>query len=317
MDINRTNYESFFLLYLDRELNVADRQAVENFLQEHADLQKEFSLLQQTIQLPAELVFEQKESLYHREGKRRFIPIYGLRIAAGLALILTAGWYMMTVLKNHEQLLPVLGRKITTPDVNHTQTVTTPIEPPTAGNTRSQNLDQAGPVGENDLTLNNKPERTPQMVKKQKQNGKGSQRNMADDRKIENPDSLVVKAQGLRSEPVQPIPEDGGMAAGHSNTAVELQSSVNYRGTPDPGTATIKAQMPALLVAATGKKDVPDSENSALANGSTENAISVIALNDKHKAIAGFFKKLTRPLPADETADNNKKLRVSVFQFSY
>ena len=54
MDINRNNYETFFLLYLDGELNPAAQAEVENFLSTHADLQKEFSLLQLTIQRPAE-----------------------------------------------------------------------------------------------------------------------------------------------------------------------------------------------------------------------------------------------------------------------
>ena len=52
MEINRNNYESFFLLYLDRELNPSEMAEVEKFLDENADLQKEFSLLQQTILVP-------------------------------------------------------------------------------------------------------------------------------------------------------------------------------------------------------------------------------------------------------------------------
>ena len=44
MDINRNNYETSFLLYLDRELNPAEMLEVEKFLSENADLQKEFEL---------------------------------------------------------------------------------------------------------------------------------------------------------------------------------------------------------------------------------------------------------------------------------
>jgi hypothetical protein len=46
----------------------------------------------------------------------------------------------------------------------------------------------------------------------------------------------------------------------------------------------------------------------------TDNAISVVALNDKNKGITRLFKKLTKRTPVDENA---RKVRVSVFQFSY
>ena len=79
MEINRNNYETFFLLYLDRELNPAEKQEVENFLAENADLQKEFKQLQQTVLAPAEIVFEPKELLFRKEEKRRVIPFYRMQ----------------------------------------------------------------------------------------------------------------------------------------------------------------------------------------------------------------------------------------------
>src|SRR5450631_623884 len=101
MEINRNNYETFFLLYLDGELNGAERTGVESFLKEHADLQKEFSLLQHTVQRPVDTVFEPKELLYRREEKRRVIPVYWTRIAAALIVILTGSWFALGILKNH------------------------------------------------------------------------------------------------------------------------------------------------------------------------------------------------------------------------
>src|SRR5450432_3216344 len=88
MEINRNNYETFFLLYLDGELNGTERTGVESFLREHADLQKEFSLLQHTIQRPSDTIFEPKELLYRREEKRRVISFHWTRIAAAITLIL-------------------------------------------------------------------------------------------------------------------------------------------------------------------------------------------------------------------------------------
>ncbi len=64
MDINRNNYETSFLLYLDRELNPAEMLEVEKFLSENTDLQKEFELLQHTFFLPEEIVYDHKELLF-------------------------------------------------------------------------------------------------------------------------------------------------------------------------------------------------------------------------------------------------------------
>jgi anti-sigma factor RsiW len=65
MHIDRNNYEEFFLLYADQELNPADRAAVEAFVLVHPDLKAELDTILQTL-LPQETVavFSDKESLF-------------------------------------------------------------------------------------------------------------------------------------------------------------------------------------------------------------------------------------------------------------
>ena len=63
MNINRHNYEEFFLLYVDNELSAADRNAVELFVQRNPDLEKELQLLQQSIVTDDTIVFGDKNSL--------------------------------------------------------------------------------------------------------------------------------------------------------------------------------------------------------------------------------------------------------------
>ncbi|HEY2350639.1 MAG TPA: hypothetical protein VGH64_16585, partial [Puia sp.] len=98
MEINRNNYETFFLLYLDRELNPSEISEVDTFLSENADLQKEFSLLRQTIMIPGEAIFDHKELLFREEEKRRVVPFYRTRIAAAVAALILGGWLLTTQL---------------------------------------------------------------------------------------------------------------------------------------------------------------------------------------------------------------------------
>jgi anti-sigma factor RsiW len=63
VNINRHNYEEFFLLFADNELCAADRKAVEIFVAENPDLKKELQLLLQTVSSIDDVVFENKEQL--------------------------------------------------------------------------------------------------------------------------------------------------------------------------------------------------------------------------------------------------------------
>ena len=67
MNINRHNYETFFLLYVDNELCAAERNALELFVKENTDLQEELNRLQQSIVQADDITFNFKNNLLKPE----------------------------------------------------------------------------------------------------------------------------------------------------------------------------------------------------------------------------------------------------------
>lgn len=68
MIINRNNYETFFLLYVDGELSAAEKNSVDIFLQSNSDLQEEMELLQHAVLQPHAVLFGSKNSLLKKEA---------------------------------------------------------------------------------------------------------------------------------------------------------------------------------------------------------------------------------------------------------
>ena len=146
-------------------------------------------------------------------------------------------------------------------------------------------------------------------------------RNRINMKKAENDLSGKIIQYNHLSNPDQRNPAsaedpDGSNLAMQKSSAQELQP-VGLQNDADPKqiSALSGNHSPVLLIAATGTaENVPHvrDENAVLRENEdqTDNAISVVALNDKNKGITKLFKKLTRRTPADENA---RKVRVSVF----
>ncbi|MBA2250730.1 MAG: hypothetical protein H0W12_11135 [Chitinophagaceae bacterium] len=65
MNINRNNYEEYFLLYTDNELSLSKRLLVEEFIKQNPDLEEELLMFQQLVAMPdKDLLLGDKSFLY-------------------------------------------------------------------------------------------------------------------------------------------------------------------------------------------------------------------------------------------------------------
>ncbi|MGI8950746.1 MAG: hypothetical protein ACR2FN_04075 [Chitinophagaceae bacterium] len=98
-EINISNYEEYFLLYFDNELNQTEKQAVEKFLLQHRQFQNEFNLLQQTV-LPLEkMEFIDKSVLLKEEKEpKKIMPVNWLKLSAAAAFIglIAFSWFKIS-----------------------------------------------------------------------------------------------------------------------------------------------------------------------------------------------------------------------------
>jgi len=94
--INETNYEEYFLLYIDNELSSSKKQEVETYILQHPRLQDEFTLLKQAV-LQTEVVrYHNKEELYRREPQRVIrLKLWRMAAAAVFIGVCAVGWWMM------------------------------------------------------------------------------------------------------------------------------------------------------------------------------------------------------------------------------
>jgi hypothetical protein len=67
MNINRHNYESYFLLYIDKELSGAEMRAVEEFVKQNVDLKSELEQWQLSVLQEEECSYGNKEQLFKKE----------------------------------------------------------------------------------------------------------------------------------------------------------------------------------------------------------------------------------------------------------
>ena len=103
--VSMTNYEEWFVLYIDDELNAEQKKAVEEFIAEHPSLKDEFALMQRTQLRPEKIIFPGRESLYKRRT-----PVISVRwrIAAAAILLFVIATTLFITLNKKSSVEPAI-----------------------------------------------------------------------------------------------------------------------------------------------------------------------------------------------------------------
>ncbi len=111
--INETNYEEWLLLYIDNELTSEQKAIADKLIVKYPAIKTELEILQKTkLQPEQQIVFKNKEILYHREEKVRVINLYWRRIAVAAVLLLTVSTAIfLTLNSNDDANTPVAEEK--------------------------------------------------------------------------------------------------------------------------------------------------------------------------------------------------------------
>lgn len=128
-EINTSNHEEQFLLYVDDELDANGKEQVERFVLQHPALQESFTRLKQTRLVPEQILFPNKADLYREEKKeRRVIYMRWQRIAVAAALTGIAV-LLWTIIPQQPTTEPALAQQNNTPAANGNGAaiITTPV----------------------------------------------------------------------------------------------------------------------------------------------------------------------------------------------
>ncbi len=289
MNINRDNYEEYFLLYIDRELSADERQVLESFVRRNPDLEKELERLKQTVAPPPVIVFENKDILVREEKKRRFLPVYWTRIAAALVILLTGAGVMLMIIPSKKRPLNETADQ---------------IKKPAAGENRNQiigkNRDQIEKASSELIADQTKNKTIGKNSAHTEKAGPGmkvdhTKKSETDSKSNEIPDATTSSESAQKSAVLPDLAQQTGM----EETRV-------------PNFESSKLNLPPSTV-----NRQPSTINHQPSTNPDEST-SILVFDNKSKPVTRFFRKLLARSPDDNAvaSNNQKRLSVSIFQFS-
>lgn len=290
--IDAGNYESFFVLYADDELNNEEKAAVEQFVYQHPQYQADFELYLQLKYTPeSAIVFENKESLYRKEEEeRRVIPIRWWRYAAAAAVIVLAGifWLLQPGAGNNgdEPIKTLAG--VTSANNNKTvDTAATPV------------VTNASAVN-NQPVVNNTTAKTPVPVVTNTQTVQNN--NYTTNKNADNNDALAVNTVVNQKTATPEIINTAADRITTNNSTAPVNTSMNIDA------PTVYLNPDANEAAETGNTNV-------YASYAADNKLEVLNTSvSKKTPLRGLLRKATRLL-AHRTDDEGKRKGLLIGSF--
>ena len=274
--INFTNYEEYFLLYADNELNSEDRRAVEAFVVQSERLSKEFSwILQCRLEPDYDISYEGKEDLYRNSRDRKPLFITWYSMVAAAVLMVVGGWLVFRLLNKPS----VTQLKNTTEAVAHVKQP----EP-------TKNIPSAVTPA------------TPQSLENTK---KGTVMEIASLQPRKKSSLLAKNDQEQQAAPVQPDENKTALAArkniepAHQVSMPEKINTAELGSVLNPASDQMLASLshPAVESPAS-QKEPPDQSASQLAftsmTADSEDGINVLTTSSGKNKMRGIFRKVSR-----------------------
>ncbi len=105
--LNKNNYEEFFVLYHDKELSQKEKNDIENFVTQQAELKTEFELIGKAKLTPdTEVIYPDKSGLYRKEKRGKVISISFWRYAVAAVLLGFGLWISVPYFTKHNETAP-------------------------------------------------------------------------------------------------------------------------------------------------------------------------------------------------------------------
>ncbi len=341
MNINRNNYEEYFLLYIDRELNADEQEALESFVRRHPDLEKELDRLKQTVNFPPEIIFDNKDSLLREEKKRRFLPVYWMRIAASLIILLAGAWVMLIIIpsKNTPQGQTADRNIKPARDKNQIKKpspgmITDEVKNAVRGKDSDPAVRSDHAIKADHVVKSDRAVKSDHAIKAAPGMNADQVRNPATDQvKNQVPDLKKNQVPFAKANPhptnqgASQIPNAETNEKNQQSIAVvsqlpdlaqetALPSTINYQPSTIPSTINHQpSTIPSTVLPSTINHQPSTIQPST---NSPDESTSILVFDNKSKAVTGFLRKLLPRSPGDDvvSGSHQKKISVSIFQFS-
>jgi hypothetical protein len=305
--INESNYEEYFLLYIDNELSTAKREEVEMYVLQHPKLQKEFISLKEIILTPEIISYANKEELYHTE-KKRTVYMRPLRFAAAAIFIgaCAIGWWLW---QKPEHINPVA--------VNHQTKIKPQQNIAVKPADTSEQINKQEPMAQQTISSTQNKIAEDKLVAKKK-SSPATQKAKEND--VAEQDQTTQKENIIHNKPIdqnnivkqnrQPAVENNDVAIENSPgkplTVQDNRKEINSVSVqPDENTETSNNNYKVYDVA---YKEINTSDD--------DNSLHVGAFDLNKNKVKNLFKKAKRLLnnKQDNLANDDGKLQVANFE---